>query len=74
MALHQHVLLQDIETKEWTIKGQVVSIRPNGRDTDRERDIPQRYKVCESCLIPCGVSREEAVCEGGSLLRNAQRE
>ena len=31
MALHQHVLLQDRETKEWTIKGQVVSIRLNGR-------------------------------------------
>ena len=30
MALHQNVLLQDRESKQWSIKGQVVAIRPNG--------------------------------------------
>ena len=31
MALHQHVLLQDRESKEWSIKGQIRAIRPIGR-------------------------------------------
>ena len=31
MALHQHVLLQDRESKEWSINGQIMAIRPNGR-------------------------------------------
>ena len=31
MALHQHVLLQDRESKKWSIKGQIMAIRPNSR-------------------------------------------
>ena len=31
MSLHQNVLLQDRESKQWLIKGRVVAIRQNGR-------------------------------------------
>ena len=31
MALHQNVLLQDRDSKLWSIRGQIMSIFPNGR-------------------------------------------
>ena len=31
MALHQNVLLQDRDSKIWSIRGKIMAIQPNGR-------------------------------------------